>query len=94
MLPAKTRKQALARHGIEGDSTFHDDPLLESLITRIVIGGREGATAITNVFNAVEQVKGSREAETVISELRATLSPAIIASIRPHLSERIRSIVG
>ena len=95
MLPVETRKRVLAQHGIESDSTYGGlDPLIESLAAEIVIGGSDGAAAITKMFNAVEQVKGGDEAEAVVQELSSRLSPDIRSSMLPHLSERLRALVA
>jgi len=94
MLPAETRNRVLASHGVESASDYDNlDPILQSLVSKIVAGGKGGAAAITTIFNAVDKVQGAVQAQTVIEGLLARVAPEITASMIPHLSGSVRAVI-
>jgi hypothetical protein len=91
MLPPETRKKFF------GSSSSHSalieeefDPLLQSLISKIAIGGKGGAEAVTTIFNALEKTKGASEAHATIGELLRQVSPDLRNSIAVYLPDRIK----
>jgi|ERR1043166_3360408 hypothetical protein len=92
MLPAETRKK------FYGSSSSHSalieedfDPVVQSLISKIAIGGKGGAEAVTTFFNALEETKGASEAYATTGELLRQISPALRSSIKAFLPDRIKA---
>jgi hypothetical protein len=91
MLPAETRKTLLgpsASHTELVDEEF--DPVIQPLISKIVIGGKGGAEALTTIFNALEKVKGAREAQATVGRILSQLAPKLRASMMPYLPDLIK----